>query len=48
VYWVNIDRKIAIRAMELVESILDDPSKGIGKPEPLKYVSENTWSIRLT
>jgi toxin YoeB len=48
VYWVNTDRKIAIRAMELVESVLDDPFKGIGKPEPLKYVGENTWSRRLT
>jgi toxin YoeB len=46
VYWVNTDRKIAIRAMELVESVLDDPFKGIGKPEPLKYVGENTcWAI---
>ncbi len=48
VYWVNTDRKIAILAMELVESILDDPFKGIGKTEPLKYVGENTWSRRLT
>lgn len=48
VYWVNTDRKIAIRAMELVESVLDDPFKGIGKPEHLKYVGENTWSRRLT
>jgi toxin YoeB len=45
---VNTDRKIAIRAMELVESVLDDPFKGIGKPEHLKYVGENTWSRRLT
>lgn len=48
VYWVNTDRKIAIRVMEFIESILDDPFKGIGKPELLKYIGENTWSRRLT
>ncbi|PZO37768.1 MAG: Txe/YoeB family addiction module toxin [Pseudanabaena frigida] len=47
VYWVNTDRKIAIRVMELVESVLDDPFKGIGKPEPLKYIGADTWSRRL-
>ncbi len=36
VYWVNTDRKIVIRAIELVESVLDDPFKGIEKPEPIK------------
>jgi toxin YoeB len=25
-----------------------DPFKGIGKPEPLKYVGANTWSRRIT
>ena len=25
-----------------------DPSTGIGKPEPLKYLSTGTWSRRLT
>lgn len=47
VYWVNTDRKIAIRAMELVESTLDDPFKGIGKPEPLKYVGENNMVKKI-
>jgi toxin YoeB len=47
-YWVGTDRKIALRAFELIESILRDPFAGIGKPEPLKYVLEGCWSRRLT
>ncbi len=47
-YWVKTDRKIALKAFELIEAILRDPFKGIGKPEPLKYLAPNTWSRRLT
>ena len=46
--WVQIDRKIALRALDLVEAILRDPFTGIGKPEPLKYLGPGTWSRRLT
>lgn len=47
-YWVEPDRKIALRAFDLIESILRDPFAGIGKPEPLKYVLAGCWSRRLT
>jgi toxin YoeB len=47
-HWVKTDRKIALRAMELVEAILRDPFDGIGKPEPLKYLAAGAWSRRLT
>ncbi|MBU3916962.1 Txe/YoeB family addiction module toxin [bacterium] len=47
-YWVKTDRKIALKAFEIIEAILRDPVKGIGKPEPLKYLAPNTWSRRLT
>ena len=47
-YWVETDRKIALRAFELIESIIRDPFVGIGKPEPLKYLSAGAWSRRLT
>lgn len=47
-YWVETDRKVALRALDLVEDILRDPFSGIGKPEPLKYLAPNTWSRRLT
>ncbi|OGO41721.1 MAG: addiction module toxin YoeB [Chloroflexi bacterium RBG_16_58_14] len=47
-YWVETDRKLAIRAFNLIEAILRDPFKGIGKPEPLKYLTPGAWSRRLT
>ncbi|HVT05017.1 MAG TPA: Txe/YoeB family addiction module toxin [Thermoanaerobaculia bacterium] len=47
-YWVEIDRKLAIRALDLVEAILHDPFSGIGKPERLKYLADGAWSRRLT
>lgn len=47
-YWVRENPKIALRAFDLIEDILRDPFKGLGKPEPLKYLAANTWSRRLT
>ncbi len=47
-YWVETDRKVAVRAFELIEGILRDPFVGIGKPEPLKYVLAGCWSRRIT
>jgi len=47
-YWVETDRRVALRALEIVEAILRDPFEGIGKPEPLKYLASGTWSRRLT
>ena len=47
-YWVEADRKTALRVLSLVEAILRDPFRGIGKPEPLKYLAEGAWSRRLT
>ena len=47
-YGVETDRKLALRAFDLIDSILRDPFKGIGKPEPLKYLTPSAWSRRLT
>lgn len=47
-YWVETDRKVALRAFSLIEAILRDPFVGIGKPEPLKYLGSGVWSRRLT
>ena len=47
-YWVKNDRKVALRAFDLIESIMRDPFDGIGKPEPLKYLTAGAWSRRLT
>ena len=47
-YWVETDRKLAIRVFDLIETILRDPFEGTGKPEPLKYLTPGAWSRRLT
>ncbi len=47
-YWVETDRRIALRAFNLIEAVLKNPFKGIGKPEPLKYLTPGVWSRRLT
>jgi toxin YoeB len=47
-YWVQNDRKIALRILELVEAVLRDPFTGIGKPEPLKFILAGCWSRRVT
>ena len=47
-YWVETDRKLALRCLHLVEAILRDPFAGIGKPEPLKHLLRGCWSRRLT
>jgi toxin YoeB len=47
-YWVETDRKTALRAFDLIGAILRDPFRGIGKPEPLKYILAGAWSRRLT
>lgn len=47
-YWVEMDRKLALRVLDLVEAILREPFTGIGKPEPLKHLGADVWSRRLT
>ncbi len=47
-YWVETDRKLAMRTFDLIEAILRDPFEGIGKPEPLRYLAPGVWSRRLT
>ena len=47
-HWITTDLKVALRAFDLIEAILNDPFKGIGKPEPLKYLAAGAWSRRLT
>lgn len=47
-FWVRTSRKIALRALDLVDAVMRDPFKGIGKPEPLKHLGPGVWSRRLT
>jgi toxin YoeB len=47
-FWVETDRKLALKAINMVEAILRDPFRGIGKPEPLRYLTPGAWSRRLS
>ena len=44
--WETTDMKIYKRIEQLIESIQENPHKGIGKPEPLKYELTGYWSRR--
>ena len=47
-HWVRTDRRVALRILDLVEAVLRDPKRGIGKPEPLKFYLQGCWSRRIT
>jgi toxin YoeB len=47
-YWIETDRKAALRVLDLVASVLADPFGGIGKPEPLRFALAGFWSRRIT
>jgi len=47
-YWVETERRTAKRLLDLVKAALRDPFKGIGNPEPLKYLGSDVWSRRIT
>lgn len=47
-YWKKTNNlKIQERIIELKNAILQDPYKGIGKPEPLKHQLSGKWSRRI-
>ncbi|MBN8628135.1 MAG: type II toxin-antitoxin system YoeB family toxin, partial [Planctomycetes bacterium] len=37
VWWVQTDRRKAVRLLRLIQETEKDPFGGIGKPEPLKH-----------
>lgn len=47
-FWVETERRTALRILTLIEAIMRDPFVGIGKPEPLNYLAPGTWSRRIT
>jgi toxin YoeB len=47
-FWVETNRRVALRVLDLVEAVMRDPFQGIGKPELLKYVLAGAWSRRIT
>ena len=46
--WIEPDRRVALRVLDLMQAVLREPFSGIGKPEPLKYVFAGCWSRRIT
>lgn len=47
-WWVETSPRTAQRALEMVEAVIRDPFRGVGKPEALKHLGPNVWSRRLT
>lgn len=47
-WWVQTDRKVALKILELIEAIRRDPQTGLGKPEPLRHLGSGVWSRRIT
>jgi len=45
-WWIQQDRKKALRIIRLVQETASDPFGGIGKPEPLIYLVTDT-TIRV-
>ena len=46
-WWIQQDRKKALRIIRLVQETQSDPFGGIGKPEPLKHELAGCWSKRI-
>jgi toxin YoeB len=46
-WWVERDRKQALRVIKLIEAIQRDPFQGVGQPEPLKHDLSGCWSRRI-
>ncbi len=46
-WWVEKDRKKALRILKLIKDVQRDPLSGTGKPEPLKHDLSGCWSRRI-
>jgi len=47
-HWQQTDQKIMGSINDLINDIIRDPFKGLGKPEPLKHALQGFWSRRIT
>ena len=45
-WWVEKDRRQALRIMRLIEAVQRDPFQGPGQPEPLRHELAGCWSRR--
>ena len=46
-WWIQHDRKKALKIVKLVKEIQRTPFEGTGKPEPLKHELAGCWSRRI-
>lgn len=46
-WWLETDKRIAGKVLQMIIFIEKDPSTCIGKPEPLKYDLFGCWSRRI-
>lgn len=44
---MDVNRKTALRVLDLIEAVMRDPFAGIGKPEHLRHLGGNVWSRRI-
>ena len=45
--WIQDNKRVAIKVLDLVKAIEQSPFEGIGKPEPLKHGLSGLWSRRI-
>ncbi|HKO35836.1 MAG TPA: Txe/YoeB family addiction module toxin [Pyrinomonadaceae bacterium] len=46
-WWIQHDRRKALRIVDLIKDIQREPFQGVGKPEPLKHEFKGCWSRRI-
>jgi len=46
-WWIQNDRKKALRIIKLIKAVQRDPFQGTGKPEPLKHELSGCWSRHI-
>ena len=46
-WWIEQDRKQALRIVKLIEAVQRSPFEGAGQPEPLKHKLAGCWSRRI-
>jgi toxin YoeB len=46
-WWIEQDRKVALRIIRLIREVQHTPFEGAGKPEPLKHELAGCWSRRI-
>jgi len=46
-WWIEKDRKKALRIVKLIREVQRDPFHGTGQPERLKHELSDCWSRRI-